>query len=60
MAETSTNPLVSMLSGGTRRAQHPLIKESTLNHHIKAPYNLKYIPYLMGYRALWGVVSKGH
>ena len=30
--------------GIAQRAQHPLIKEYTLNHNIKAPIILGYIP----------------
>ena len=32
----------------TQRAQYPFIKEHTLNHNIKAPYNLRYVSYLKG------------
>ena len=34
----------NMRFSGFQRAQYPLIKESTLNHNIKGPYNFRYIP----------------
>ena len=42
-------PQAQELQSFPQRGQYPLIQEYTLNHNdVKAPYNLRYIPYLRG------------